>query len=278
MDEFPDWRPVARLELMVQKSLAFIFDLDGTLLDSVYQHIAALREAVERLGVKVPNWCLHRGIGASHNLLIRSLVRETGCDLSDKDAGRLRKYHGEAYLTRVGEVRPLPGAHELLETLSRNSIPWAMATSSTAAMANKALAMLSIDSKVPIITGDCVENGRPEPDLLLQAAERLGVHADQCLAVGDSIWDQLAARRARAIGVGLLSGGFGELELLSAGASVVYRDPLDLLNHLDELGVRVSEPPRQMFPVSFTPEDKPKAATHAGTSSRVENADLNSLS
>ena len=99
------------------------------------------------------------------------------------------------------------------------------------------------------------------------------MHADLCLAVGDSIWDHLAARRARAIGVGLLSGDFGELELLSAGASVVYRDPLDLLNHLDELGIRVSEPPRQMFPVSFTPEDMPKAATHTGTSARVENAD-----
>jgi len=89
-----------------------------------------------------------------------------------------------------------------------------------------------------VVTRNDVQHAKPDPDLFLRAAERLGVPIEQSVVVGDSVWDMLAARRARALGVGLLSGGYGEEELERAGAYRVYQDPADLLNHLDEVGVR----------------------------------------
>jgi phosphoglycolate phosphatase-like HAD superfamily hydrolase len=89
-----------------------------------------------------------------------------------------------------------------------------------------------------VVTRDQVEHAKPDPDLFLAAAERLGANIEDSVVVGDSIWDLLAAQRARALGVGLLSGGYGEDELTRAGAYRVYRDPADLLAHLYETGVR----------------------------------------
>jgi phosphoglycolate phosphatase-like HAD superfamily hydrolase len=89
-----------------------------------------------------------------------------------------------------------------------------------------------------IITRDQVTHAKPDPDLFLAAADRLGVEITHSVVVGDSIWDMLAARRARALGVGLLSGGYGQDELERAGAYRVYQDPADLMRHLDEVGVR----------------------------------------
>lgn len=94
---------------------------------------------------------------------------------------------------------------------------------------------------MPIVTRDLVRHAKPDPDLFLAAAERLGIGISDSVVVGDSIWDLLAARRARALGVGLLSGGYGREELERAGAYRVYNDPADLLRHLDEVGVRSAE-------------------------------------
>jgi phosphoglycolate phosphatase-like HAD superfamily hydrolase len=91
---------------------------------------------------------------------------------------------------------------------------------------------------VPLITRDLVEHAKPDPDLFLAAADALGMSAENCVVVGDSVWDLLAARRARALGIGLLSGGYGLEELERAGAYRVYDDPADLRRHLDEVGVR----------------------------------------
>jgi phosphoglycolate phosphatase-like HAD superfamily hydrolase len=98
--------------------------------------------------------------------------------------------------------------------------------------------MLSVGSDVPVITRDQVRRAKPDPDLFLAAARGLGIPVERCIVVGDSVWDLLAAQRARALGVGLLSGGYGDDELMRAGAYRVYEDPADLLRHLDELGVR----------------------------------------
>lgn len=103
------------------------------------------------------------------------------------------------------------------------------------------LKLLRVASKVPVITRDQVQRAKPDPDLFLAAAERLDVSISESVVVGDSVWDLLAARRARALGVGLLSGGYGQDELERAGAYRVYQDPADLLRHLDEVGVRSAE-------------------------------------
>ena len=107
--------------------------------------------------------------------------------------------------------------------------------------ARPALNILGIGSDVPVITRDQVQHAKPDPDLFLAAAERLGVAISASVVVGDSVWDLLAARRARALGVGLLSGGYGQDELERTGAYRVYQDPADLLRHLDEVGIRVAE-------------------------------------
>ncbi|HZS34120.1 MAG TPA: HAD-IA family hydrolase, partial [Methylomirabilota bacterium] len=135
-------------------------------------------------------------------------------------------------------VRPLPGARELLARLSETGVPWAIATSGRHESAAPALALLDVPPRVPIVTRDQVAHAKPDPDLFVEAAARLGVGVSESVVVGDSVWDLLAARRARALGVGLLSGGYGQDELERAGAYRVYEDPADLLRHLDEVGVR----------------------------------------
>jgi HAD superfamily hydrolase (TIGR01509 family) len=138
----------------------------------------------------------------------------------------------------AGTVRPLPGARDLLAQLTHRRVPWAVATSGWIESARPTLAMLGISANVPVITRDQVEHAKPDPDLFLAAAQRLGVPITDSVVVGDSVWDLLAAQRARALGVGLLSGGYGQDELERSGAYRVYQDPADLLRHLDEVGVR----------------------------------------
>jgi HAD superfamily hydrolase (TIGR01509 family) len=220
------------------KSPAFLFDLDGTLIDSVYQHVLAWREALERGGVKLAVWRIHRRIGMSGGLFVNALLRETGRPVTAEQAAEFQKFHSEAYLKQVDQVQPLPGAKDLLKFLTKAGVPWAIATSGRIGFARPSLDALGVPSSVPVITRDQVERAKPDPDLFLAAAEKLGVDIGSSIVVGDSVWDLLAAQRARALGVGLLSGGYGQDELERAGAYRVYQDPSDLLKHLDELGVR----------------------------------------
>lgn len=219
---------------------AFLFDLDGTLVDSVYQHVLAWREALEDTGMELSVWRIHRRIGMSGGLFLNALLRETGGDLSSGDAERLQKLHAEAYQRLASQVRPLPGARELLQVLADAGVPHAIATSGRMETARPALDMLGIHPDFPVITRDQVRYAKPDPDLFLAAAERLGVPIQSSVVVGDSVWDLLAAQRARALSVGLLSGGYGQEELEKAGAYRVYQDPRELLDHLDEIGVRRS--------------------------------------
>jgi HAD superfamily hydrolase (TIGR01549 family) len=219
-------------------SPAFLFDLDGTLVDSVYQHVLAWREALESTGIELSVWRIHRRIGMSGGLLINALLRETGREVSVEQAKQLQKIHAAAYARLASQVRPLPGAKELLAYLTKAGVPWAIATSGKADFARETVRALGVGPNVSIITRDQVERAKPDPDLFLAAAKSLNVDVETAIVVGDSVWDLLAARRARALGVGLLSGGYGQEELERAGAYRVYQDPLDLLHHLDEVGVR----------------------------------------
>jgi len=220
---------------------AFLFDLDGTLVDSVYQHVLAWREALERTGITLAVWRIHRRIGMSGGLLVNALLRETGHQFSAAEAAQLQRLHEEAFRRLAVQVRPLPGARDLLNYLSQAAVPYAIATSGRLESAQPSLQVLGIGAEIPIITRDQVPHAKPDPDLFLAAAARLGVEVADSIVVGDSVWDLLAARRARALGVGLLSGGYGQDELEQAGAYRVYQDPTDLLNHLDEVGVRATQ-------------------------------------
>ena len=217
---------------------AFLFDLDGTLIDSVYQHVIAWRSALSDIGIDLSVWRIHRRIGMSGGLFVSALLRETGRSLSPADIDRLQQAHAAEYRAQLDSVTALPGAGDLLAFLTDAGVRWAIATSGYAATARPALALLGLAEETPMVPRDLVRHAKPDPDLFLAAAALLGVDPRHAMVVGDSVWDLLAARRAGALGVGLLSGGYGREELERAGAYRVYADPAEMLARIDELGVR----------------------------------------
>jgi HAD superfamily hydrolase (TIGR01509 family) len=221
--------------------VGFLFDLDGTLVDSVYQHVLAWREALEEDGLSLAVWRIHRRIGMSGGLLVQALGREIGHRVTPEQGRRLQERHALAFARYLNEIRPLPGACELLRHLGEANVGYAIATSGRPESARVALERLGVGPQVPVITRQEVQRAKPDPDLFLAAAQRLNISMAEAVVVGDSVWDLLAARRAGSLGIGLLSGGYGQEELERAGAYRVYQDPADLLAHLDEIGVRALE-------------------------------------
>jgi HAD superfamily hydrolase (TIGR01509 family) len=218
---------------------AFLFDLDGTLVDSVYQHVLAWHEALAQEGIRLSIWRIHRRIGMSGGLLVNMLLRETGVALDPERVARIGRSHAAAYLRLAVGIRPLPGARELLDALTDAGIPWAIATSSRLETAAPTLELLGVSPDHDhVVTRDQVTRAKPDPDLFDAAAARVSVDIESSMVVGDSVWDMLAAQHARALGIGMLSGGYGEEELARAGAYRVFADPAGMLHHLDELGVR----------------------------------------
>jgi HAD superfamily hydrolase (TIGR01509 family) len=220
---------------------SFLFDLDGTLIDSVYQHVIAWRYALSDLGIDLSVWRIHRRIGMSGGLFVSALLRETGLSLSPADIDALQQAHATQYQAQMDSVTALPGARELLGTLTEAGVKWAIATSGYALTARPALALLGLPEDTPMVTRDLVRHAKPDPDLFLAAAAVLGVEPRHAMVVGDSVWDLLAARRAGTLGIGLMSGGYGREELERAGAYRVYADPAEMLARIDEVGVRTPQ-------------------------------------
>jgi HAD superfamily hydrolase (TIGR01549 family) len=216
---------------------ALIFDLDGTLVDTVYAHVFAWQRALLELGIPVDGWRIHRRIGMSGGLFTRAVAREIGRELSADEAEALQRRHGEVFREILPERRPLPGAFELLADLRRGGVVHGIATSGRRPEIDRSLEVLGIPPETVVIERGDVLRAKPEPDLFLACQERLGVAASDCYVVGDAVWDLLAARRAGMLSVGLLTGGYGEDELRAAGAFRVYRDAAELHESLDELGI-----------------------------------------
>jgi len=182
----------------------FIFDLDGTLTDSVYQNVAAWKEALDSENIPLAMWRIHRKIGMSGGLMLKTLSRETGVEITDEQGRILSKKHAAAYEALKSQITALPGSVELLKTLTHENIQWCIATSGGVSTAKINLKALGLDiNDINIITRDDVKYGKPDPDLFLAAAQKLKVPIEDCLVVGDAIWDMLAARRCKATGVGL---------------------------------------------------------------------------
>jgi HAD superfamily hydrolase (TIGR01509 family) len=217
---------------------AFLFDLDGTLIDSVYQHVIAWRAALSSVGIDLSVWRVHRRIGMSGGLFVSALLAETGRSLSSSEIQELQAAHAAEYIARADTVTALPGAAELLAELTERGVRWAIATSGMASTARPALRLLGLPDDAPMVTRDMVAHAKPDPDLFLAAAALLDVEPRHAMVVGDSVWDLLAARRAGTLGIGVLSGGYGREELERAGAYRVYNDPADLLARIHEVGVR----------------------------------------
>jgi HAD superfamily hydrolase (TIGR01509 family) len=216
---------------------AVIFDLDGTLVDTVYAHVFAWQRALAQCDMSIDGWRIHRRIGMSGGLFTRAVARELGREMTDEEAEQVQSLHGELFRELLPERRPLPGAPELLADLRARGVTHGIGTSGRRPEINKSLEALGVpDSTVVVERGD-VARAKPEPDLFVECARRLNADAGDCYVVGDAVWDLLAARRAGMLSVGLLTGGYGEDELLGAGAFRVYRGADELLDSIDELGI-----------------------------------------
>jgi len=216
---------------------ALIFDLDGTLVDTVYAHVFAWQRALAEAGLPVDGWRIHRRIGMSGGLFARAVAREVGHELSPETIDAAQDRHGEIFRELLPERRPLPGACELLAELRERGVKHGIATSGRRPEIDESLAALGVGEETVVIERGDVARAKPEPDLFLACQEALGVEARDCYVVGDAVWDLLAARRAAMLSIGLLSGGYGADELLAAGAFRVYEDAAELHRSLDELGL-----------------------------------------
>ena len=216
---------------------AFIFDLDGTLVDSVYQHVFAWHTALRECGVDIEIWRLHRKIGMSGGLLLRALSEEVDRHFDEPMRKRLEELHTQEFAKLRSQVKPFPEVSDLFNDLKKNKIPYAIATSGGLEDVQPLIDMLDLPSSVPIVSKKDAPNPKPDPTLFLKAAEKLNARSHETLVVGDSIWDMLAAQRAHFLGIGLLTGGYGESELTAAGAFRVYADPAQMRRHLYEAGI-----------------------------------------
>jgi HAD superfamily hydrolase (TIGR01509 family) len=216
---------------------ALIFDLDGTLVDTVYAHVFAWQRAFSERDMAIDGWRIHRRIGMSGGLFTRAAARELGHPISDEDAEAIQDRHGELFRELLPQRRALPGARELLAELRERSVVHGIGTSGRRPDIDKSLEALGVPEGTIVVDRGDVERAKPEPDLFLECARRLDADPMECYVVGDAVWDLLAARRARMLSIGLLSGGYGDDELIRAGAFRVYRDAGELHESLDELGV-----------------------------------------
>jgi HAD superfamily hydrolase (TIGR01509 family) len=218
---------------------ALIFDLDGTLVDTVYGHALSWQRALAEAGIETDAARLHRRIGMAGELLMEESAREAGKQLSRAKMKAADQRHAELFARLVPNPRPLEGAVLLLQKLRQSRVPYGIATSGKRASIQPAIAALKLPVGTIVIDGSHAKQAKPEPDLFLQCQHRLAVPKTNCCVVGDATWDILAARRAGMLAVGLLSGGFGEDELYRAGAFRVYRDPKELLGSIRHLGISI---------------------------------------
>ncbi|HEV3153155.1 MAG TPA: HAD family hydrolase [Candidatus Baltobacteraceae bacterium] len=219
---------------------AFILDLDGTLIDSVYQHVFAWHSALRSCGFTLPMWRIHRKIGMSGGLLLQALALELNREIDAELGKKLEDAHSQIYATLRESTSAFDHVRELLETFERLDVPYAIATTGSLRDTEPSIEQLHLPDNVPVITREDTGKPKPDPSLFLAAAKKLRTRSEETMVVGDSVWDMLAARRAHFLGIGLLSGGYAESELTGAGAYRVFADAGDLRRHLHEAGVEVT--------------------------------------
>jgi HAD superfamily hydrolase (TIGR01549 family) len=206
--------------------LAVIFDIDGTLVDTNYQHALAWYRAFRREGIVLPIWQIHRAIGIGSDRVVEMLA---GKEVEAKLGETLRDAQGPLYKEMIDEVEPMRGAHELLRELKRAGHPVVLASSAEEEEAERYLDLLDARAFVDGYTTSAdVRASKPEPDIVHVAVEKAG--GGPAVMIGDSTWDCKAATRAELPSIGVLTGGFSEQELTEAGATVVF----DSVDHLRE--------------------------------------------
>jgi HAD superfamily hydrolase (TIGR01549 family) len=216
--------------LQITPPAAALLDVDGTLVDTNYQHTIAWYRAFRRHGIVLPLWRIHRHIGMGGDHLVAALCDEEtderiGDDVRDAEKG--------LYQELIDEVEPLPDARRLIEVLAERGHAIVLASSAKSEEVDHYLDLLDARSIVDAWTTSAdVEHTKPDPDLVAAAKEKAG--GGDAVMLGDSTWDCIAAERCGVPTVGLLTGGFSEQELRDAGAVRVYESISELIGHLEE--------------------------------------------
>jgi HAD superfamily hydrolase (TIGR01509 family) len=221
--------------------IAVLFDIDGTLVDSVYTHVVAWHEAFCQSGLTVPHWEVHRRIGMDGGLLLDELLPLAGVEDSDPRRSELAEdvSEGHSRLYRAAaqrSLRVLPGAREVVKRAKALGFVVVLASSSPQDELELTRGLLDIEEHVDAVTsGEDVDTAKPDATLVKIAIERAGVHPSNAIMVGDATWDAIAATKAGARSVGVLTGGVSAPALRDAGASLVFQDCRDLSRDLENV-------------------------------------------
>jgi HAD superfamily hydrolase (TIGR01509 family) len=203
-------------------------DIDGTLVDTNYQHAIAWDRAFARHGVFVELWRIHRHIGMGGDQLVTELA---GSEVEEDKGDVIRDAESDLYGELIEEVRVIEGARELIGALSERDVSVVLASSAKEQEVERYVEMLGARDHAEWTTSSDVENTKPEPDLVEAALEKAGTR--EAVMVGDTVWDVKAARRAGLETIGVLTGGFSEAELREAGAIAVYGSVMAVMDDLD---------------------------------------------
>ncbi|MDP9088230.1 MAG: HAD family phosphatase [Pseudomonadota bacterium] len=218
-------------------NIALLFDLDGTLIDSVYAHVLAWQQALAAEGIEADCAKLHRRIGMDGSLLMKESARDAGVKITVKGMGRAEQRHARLFRKLNRHPRPTSGAPSFLNALRGARVPWGIATSGKLAEIATSLKAVGVHRSDIVVDGSVSQRAKPEPNLFLECAKRLNTNPSLCFVVGDAIWDVLAARRAGMQAIGLTCGGYSEAELYQAGAFRVFSDPQALRLAAGLLGI-----------------------------------------
>lgn len=220
---------------------AVLFDIDGTLLDTVYLHTVAWWEATRQQGHQVTMARIHRSIGMGSDHLLDALLGE---DRDHDEDDTLSAAHDTLYAQYWSRLSPLPGASDLLRACAERGWRVVLASSAKGEAAEVMIRALDADDAIAAVTtSEDVSSSKPAPDLVQQALEKAGVPADRAVFVGDAVWDAEAARKAGVRCLGILTGGWTGQELREAGVEAVYETPAELLAALDSS--LLAAPPRR---------------------------------
>jgi beta-phosphoglucomutase-like phosphatase (HAD superfamily) len=213
---------------------AVLFDLDGTLIDTVETRIAAWLDVFAEVGVRTDHAALAPLMGLDGRRLAREVSAADDRPIDDDEAEAIDRRSGELYNGRNTTPRPLPGVRELVAAIETRGLRWSIATSSRKAQVASSVQALGLEGEPAITDASHVEHAKPEPDLLLLAARELGVPPERCWYVGDSTWDMLAARAARMTPIAVTAGSaVDEATLADAGAAAVVGSLLDVAAALE---------------------------------------------
>lgn len=216
---------------------ALLFDLDGTLVDSTYQHVAAWTKAFRDAGLEFPVVEIHRRVGMNGSLMLKALDRSFDLGLSQARRDALELAHADAFAQVRDEVVLVGGADRISRELDGLDIRMAVVTSASREDAQIYLDRLNLVPATICITREEEASSKPASDQLRRAFEELRVDPHDAAMVGDSTWDMLSSRTAGCLGIGVLTGGYSREELSASGAFRIYRDVAELLDRLEEIGI-----------------------------------------